>query len=712
MENQTHPQQKGLSDKLHDLFAPKKKNIEPIALQPTAQENPESRRTGETYEQWGTRICGIVSGSLTALPPNLQRVYNAIYNEQAQNVELQEAARANTQAEIQRKNGEISAIKQKKEDASSDIAEINKQIETLQAREHEIRVGKERVNKQQRLKLIIGLVIIIPLTFYLFIFYSSTFYSAFFRDPSNITDVMQAMFDSNALANAFAGGITEFGFVLSAPVIFLGLGFALHFFAVQKEKTKYLKMAAILLVTVMFDCILAYKIGEQLHSFGILTGQYPINEEYTAAMAFRDINTWAVIFCGFIVYVIWGIVFDMCMTAHDNMDLNKTELADIAKEIAAKQKKISDLTTNLRNLTTQENAAQTELQQLMAKLGHEVYIDFAAIRTEMTNFFAGWIKMMQVLSLGQDQQDEASEIFKSQVPMLIPRNKQTIQKCNDMKKNIITATILFSLLLTNLCTSCGGRAKNETAEQNPPLNISIYLDLSDRLVRDLTPNQTYRDTAITNYLVDYFRSKTLGPQILKSTNKLKVFFYPTPNDSEISTLARGLCVDMEAEKGIDKRKTLDSMKETFQKNLAQIYDETIKAKNWIGCDIWDFFSNKKVDNLCIKDGARNIIVILTDGYIYAANNQIKDGDAYSYILPQTLSIPNSSLIDRRKGELKGKGLEVLILEVNPYQPSQRDKMVKILEDWFTAMGIEKFVVAETDANLTNTQAIIKNFLDD
>ena len=46
----------------------------------------------------------------------------------------------------------------------------------------------------------------------------------------------------------------------------------------------------------------------------------------------------------------------------------------------------------------------------MAKLGHEVYIDYAAIRTEMNNFFAGWIKMMQVLSIGQEQQDEASNI--------------------------------------------------------------------------------------------------------------------------------------------------------------------------------------------------------------------------------------------------------------------------------------------------------------
>ena len=183
---------------------------------------------------------------------------------------------------------------------------------------------------------------------------------------------------------------------------------------------KYLKMAAILLVTVMFDCILAYKIGEQMHTFGIIIGQYPIGEEYTASMAFHDINTWAVIFCGFIVYVIWGIVFDMCMSAYDRMDLNKTRLENIKKEIEDFEQKIKAEKGNIQNLKQQETNAKNSIKNLMAKLGLEAYIDYAAIRKEMNNFFAGWIKMMQVLSLDQESQDEASRICKREMAMLIP----------------------------------------------------------------------------------------------------------------------------------------------------------------------------------------------------------------------------------------------------------------------------------------------------
>lgn len=273
-------------------------------------------------------------------------------------------------------------------------------------------------------------------------------------------------------------------------------------------------------------------------------------------------------------------------------------------------------------------------------------------------------------------------------------------------KRIING-IIVTLCLTAFF-SCGGKeTKKETTK---PLNISIYLDLSDRIIKDMTPNQIYRDTAIINFLVDYFREQTLGPAILKSENKMKVFFYPAPSDAEISTLAQGLSVDVGSKEGVEKRKALDEMKSVFQKNLAHIYEETVRQQKWVGCDIWGFFSDKKVDDLCVRDGARNIIIILTDGYIYAENHKIKDGKSYSYISSKTLAVDGSSLIDKRNGELKGKGIEVLVLEITD-KPDQRDKMKKVLKDWFSAMGIEKSDVAETDPNLTNTQTIIKNFLD-
>lgn len=402
---------------LKKLF--KSKDPEVVAAQPVILDNPEARREGETYEKWGVRMCGIVQGSLHALPPYLHKVYNAMYNEQAQNVELQEAARKNTETEIDQTNDNIKNLERKVRDKESEIDEANGKIQDLKAEKDKIENNKSLVNKNEKLKLIIGLVIIIPLTFYLFLFYSSTFYSAFFRNPENITSVMNSMFDSNALSNAYNDGITELCFVMSAPIIFLGLGFCLHFFSVQKGYAKFVKMGGILFVTVMFDCILAYLIGKQLHSMEVIIGTRPVGEEYSVAMAISDPNTWAVIFCGFIVYIIWGIVFDMCMSAYDKLDLSKTRLEAIDRDILSIEENKKALREEKQKMEESIVGLKNKLALLMSKLGHETFIDYAAIRMEMNNFFAGWVKMMTVLSMSEQDQTLAKSIFDAEIQNLI-----------------------------------------------------------------------------------------------------------------------------------------------------------------------------------------------------------------------------------------------------------------------------------------------------
>lgn len=276
--------------------------------------------------------------------------------------------------------------------------------------------------------------------------------------------------------------------------------------------------------------------------------------------------------------------------------------------------------------------------------------------------------------------------------------------------------IVICALLSCGIISCGGDGRkgntnHSLATVKPPLNLSIYLDLSDRLIRpDMTPSQKDRDTAIVGYIADYFKAQTSGSQILQSKNSIKVFFYPAPNSSDIATLAADLRLDMTEYQGKDKRIALDGMKEKFTKNLSVIYDKTIEANNWIGCDIWDFFSNKNVDTQCMRKGFRNVLVILTDGYLYDKYHKVQEGKAFSYITPTTLKDKDASLIVKRTGL---EDLEVRILEVNSYNINHRDQLVLVLENWLKGMGVkeENITVAETDLP-TNTETMIKSFLED
>lgn len=382
-------------------------------------QNPNNRQEGETYHHWGLRVCAIADGGCLTLKPYLHNVYNYIHREQVENEALQEEERRKVRCQIEQKqndigvlNGQLNDCKQKQEDKKDKTSELNEEKRELRNRAYE-------VNKAAKLKLIIGLVILIPLTFYLFLFYSSTFYSAFFKDFSASDSVLNAMFDAQALSKAIASSVTELGFILCAPVIFMGLGFCLHFFAIQKSWTKYFKMAAILCVTFVFDAILAYMIGKNLHTMAVIIGTADLDSTYGLAEATSDINTWAVIFCGFIVYIIWGIVFDMTMSAYGQLNLNNINIKAIEGQVKVLETEIDEEKQKEQALNNQINSLNNKIAELTLQLSRTVIINKDAIRTEMTNFFTGWAAQMNVLGKNQQEQQDAHETFENTINALL-----------------------------------------------------------------------------------------------------------------------------------------------------------------------------------------------------------------------------------------------------------------------------------------------------
>ena len=283
-----------------------------------------------------------------------------------------------------------------------------------------------------------------------------------------------------------------------------------------------------------------------------------------------------------------------------------------------------------------------------------------------------------------------------------------------MKSRVLLSVVAVAMVAMAF-VSCGKDAETKTnaagkgtitsAHVDKPLNISIYLDLSDRLVRDMTPSQKDRDIEIVNYITEYIKSHSEAQKIISSKDRIKVFFYPTPADPKIALLSSDLEMDLSKAQPADKKKMLKEFQKNFNTSLTQIYDATLQAKDWPGSDIWGFF-RKQVDTYCVREDSRNIIVILTDGYIFHAQNKVKVGNNYSYITPATLKNPNSGLIAERDGL---DNIEVLMLEVNPIDPKHQDQMERILQKWFSDMGVQKFYVGETDLP-SNTKLIIDKFL--
>lgn len=393
---------------ISDLF---KVHQTPPAAVPTVNiQNEDCRLEKETYVAYGTRICGKVTASLSAFAAYLPKVYHEEKQAQIKNVNLQATRKNKIQADINSLNGNID----KKNVAVEALKEkINLTKERISDFKQDLIAAKEKngeVNKMAKMKLILGTVILSILTLYLFIFYSSSFYSAFFKTFDYDVTVGAAMFDPRAIPNSLASGFGQLLFILCAPIIFMGLGYGLHFFAMQKKWTKYVKMGCVLLITFVFDCIIAYLIAQKIYDVQVLTklGEYP---DFNLDMAMHDVNVWAVIFCGFIVYLIWGIVFDMTMTAYEDLRSNRQEILKYEELIGNENKNLEQLQTALEQEKKDITNLQVKVDNLNIDLNKKVHYDFSQIQVALSDFHSGWMTMMNALNCIKKDQEQANEIF-------------------------------------------------------------------------------------------------------------------------------------------------------------------------------------------------------------------------------------------------------------------------------------------------------------
>lgn len=273
------------------------------------------------------------------------------------------------------------------------------------------------------------------------------------------------------------------------------------------------------------------------------------------------------------------------------------------------------------------------------------------------------------------------------------------------------------IVLTLTLFSCGGSSKEQKSGKdktstkeidNPDYNISILIDLSDRITKQTAGmNQDKKDSIIINQIVDEFiEDFNRKGKLPERKGQIKVFFYPTPkieNISEITNLLDLRFSDLKTSK--EKREARDNLKINYNKALKQLYSKALEDKHWIGSDIWGFFDTR-VEDYCIKEGYRNILVIISDGYIYYQPTWKKNaGGTYPGMTSATISAGQKSITEINK---KLSDLEVLFLEVDPYPENQFVDQQKLLSEWFDNMEIKKYKILKTDAPGNNTTPI-QNF---
>lgn len=242
----------------------------------------------------------------------------------------------------------------------------------------------EDVDKKPKAQFYLGLIVLIPITFYLLVFYISASYSAFFKtfDTDQLTN---AIFDANALTKAIDDGWLEGVFVATIPFAFMGLGYLIHMFQKHKNWLSYVKIATLFIVTFIFDAILAYQIEKKIYDI-----EKTLNSpEFNVQIAFTKAEFWGIIFAGFVVYIIWGLVFDFIMKEYDNFDKIKTFIRSKREDIKNYEQEIISQTEKLNPVKEEISGIEGKINDLQRTIDGFVFSNKHYL-TYHAEYVKGW----------------------------------------------------------------------------------------------------------------------------------------------------------------------------------------------------------------------------------------------------------------------------------------------------------------------------------
>ena len=300
-----------------------------------------------------------------------------------------------------------------------------------------------------------------------------------------------------------------------------------------------------------------------------------------------------------------------------------------------------------------------------------------------------------------------------------------------MKKLIYSLLLITSIVGITSCGS-GNNATNSdqasategsvSATKTQQLNIVVLLDLSDRILKEKNPSNMERDIEIVRNLTKIFKQDMAAKGAYSAKGKMQVVFSPAPSNPAIAELASLLNYDLsEMQEPKAKKVVYDSIETRFTRAMTQLYTIAQEKSEWPGCDIWRFF--KDDIETYIKDGYRNVVVVITDGYIYYEKTKYQSEHKYTYLLPQNLNseklrgdimkIPE--IISKNNFGLMPTGkkypeVEAMFLELSPSNdfPSDYDVMDIVLQNWCNEMDMKKVKVRKTDMPV-NTAKVINAF---
>lgn len=384
------------------------KNIFSINRNETKSDGQEGleREDIKNYSDHGFERAQSHQGNHTALGIELNKIYHQFLDECRQDEEQQDENNRPKRVKLEGLKSENEELRKENERIkNTEKPSKEEKINDIKDDIRKIKKNPEEVSGDEVSKVgyYIGILIIIPLSIYLFIFYSSASFSAIFKEFTlNNLGVANSIFDPRALSIAWSEGVTELILLVTIPFVFIALGYLIYKY---KEEKKYLELAFFLLCTFIFDCILAFEITQKIYELTKTINQ-PV---YGLAQAATNIKFWLIICAGFLVYIVWGSVFNFIMEAYDKLNKVKVAIREKKSKINSIEKgiEISEKRKYKNEYKISEN--KTRIKKLEEKIKSITY-SREEFETRYNEFLSGWIEYLNSNRFDESKVKKAREM--------------------------------------------------------------------------------------------------------------------------------------------------------------------------------------------------------------------------------------------------------------------------------------------------------------
>jgi len=324
-------------------------------------ENSLSDHDKTTIESAAQQQCIMQGGNAVSFEAGLKDEYSKFSKTITESEEEQEKLKEGIKQEkITKESEKDTLVKQKDQLENKVLADITENIKKCEeaisdSPNNPLKYGISTAPAPSTKTLFyIGCIILAAVGVFLAIFYMSASYSAFYKvwEDESALGLTAKIFDSNAFVKSWAIGVPAGLFVSFTVFIFLGMGVLLHVFQKETGRMKWVKLTTIVIITFLFDCLIAYFIEDNVYQINKTLG----SPDFDLAIALQTMGFWIIIFFGFVTYIIWGLVFDFTMDKWEQFSpllvFQKSKEKEIKilklekKEISSK---ISDLEIEISN---------------------------------------------------------------------------------------------------------------------------------------------------------------------------------------------------------------------------------------------------------------------------------------------------------------------------------------------------------------------------